>query len=75
MSQHSSAGTNGSTASVSNPGEDARSPGPGVDASLTELRRLPELDVVDHVAVFETIHTSLRDQLGRTQTGCDRPPL
>lgn len=35
-----------------------------VDAALTELSRLPNLPVEEHVAVFDQIHQRLRDRLG-----------
>ena len=48
---------------------------PMVDAALAELSRLPGLPVDDHVAVFDAIHTGLRDSLADAGDAADGEPV
>lgn len=53
---------------------DAASEGTEADPVTTELLRLPELPVEEHVAVFDRVHQQLRDRLADAGDPPEEPP-
>jgi len=53
---------------------DAASEGTEADPVTTELLRLSELPVEEHVAVFDRVHQQLRDRLADAGGAADETP-
>lgn len=53
---------------------DAAPEGTEADPVATELLRLPELPVEEHVAVFDRVHQQLRDRLADAGGPADETP-